>query len=328
MRAGWYEKNGSAADVIEVGEMASPDPGPGEVRIRLRCSGVNPSDVKRRDGWGGQVIDHPRVIPHSDGAGEIESVGDGVDTGRIGERVWTFNGQWKRAFGTAAEYIVVPEQFAVPLPDAAGFDHGACLGIPALTAHRCIFAGGPVEGRTLLITGGAGGVGNCAIQLAKWGGARVLSTASGSEKAAAAERAGADLVFNYRDEDVAACVLEATDGAGVDHIVDVDFGENLPVSASVIKQNGVIAAYASMRGPQPVVPFYDLMRKNVTIRSVFVYEMPWAAFEAGFADIAAWLKADTGKPAIGGRYPLDRLAEAHEAVEQGEVIGNVVVDLT
>ena len=327
MRAGWYERNGPAAEVIEVGDMPTPDPGDGEVLVRLHASGVNPSDVKRRDGWGGQVIDNPRVIPHSDGAGIIEAVGDGVSSSRQGERVWVFNAQWKRAFGTAAEYVALPSRQAVPLPTETDFAAGACLGIPALTAHRCLFSAGPVTGKTILVTGGAGAVGNCAIQLAKWGGARVLATASSADKADAATRAGADAVINYRDEDVGERVLDMTGGEGVDRIVEVDFGDNLAASARAVKPNGVIAPYASMRGPQPTVDFYDLMRRNVWICPVFVYEMPADAFDKGFADIAAWLQSGTDGPVVAQSFALDDLAAAHEAVESGEVIGNVVVDL-
>ena len=327
MKAGWYEINGPAADVIVVGEMADPSPGPGEVLVRIHASGVNPSDVKRRDGWGGQVIEYPRVIPHSDGAGIIEAVGLGVDRARIGERVWTFNAQWKRAFGTAAELIALPAPQAVTLPDSANFDFGACFGIPALTAHRAVFADGPVAGRTILVTGGAGAVGFYAIQLAVWGGARVIATASSQPKAAAAIGAGADATIDYRAEDVAARVMDLTDGAGVDHIVDVDLGENLPVSSEIIKQNGVIAAYASMRTPEPVVPFYVLMRKNVVVRGVFVYELPSEAIAAGAADIARWVGSGKANPGIAARFPLAELATAHRAVESGETIGNVVVTI-
>ena len=327
MRAGWYEKNGPAAEVIVLGEMANPEPGPGDLRVRIHASGVNPSDVKRRDGWGGQVIEYPRVIPHSDGAGVIDAVGPGIDAGRIGERVWTFNAQWKRALGTAAEYITLPAAQVATLPEGAGFDFGACFGIPALTAHRAVFADGPVAGRVMLVTGGAGAVGFYAIQLAVWGGARVLATVSNDDKAAAARRAGADAAINYRSEDVAARVRDLTDGEGVDHIVDVDFGENLPVTADVIKQNGIIVVYASMRVPEPVVPYYALMRKNVVLRGVFVYEMPAEAFAAGAADIARWVASGQADPGIAATFPLAELATAHQAVESGEMIGNVVVEV-
>ena len=327
MLAGWYERNGAAGEVIEIGEMPDPEPGAGEVRVRLQCSGINPSDVKRRDGWGGQAIEFARVIPHSDGAGVIDRVGEGVPESRIGEAVWTFNAQWRRAFGTAAQCIALPAGQAVPLPAGADMAFAACFGIPALTAHRAVLADGPVAGLTVLVTGAAGAVGNYAAQLAKWGGARVLATVSSAAKADAARRAGADAVIDYRREDVAARVMELTDGDGVDRIVEVDFGDNLGVTTAVIKQNGAIAPYASMRAPAPVFPIYDLMRKNVSVRNVFVYEMPMAAFEAGFADIARWVESGTAEPHIGARFPLAELAAAHEAVESGEIVGNVVVDI-
>lgn len=204
--------------------------------------------------------------------------------------MWTYNAQWKRPFGTAAEYIVLPEAQAAPLPSEAAMEFGACLGIPALTAHRALFADGPVDGLTVLVTGGAGAVGNYAVQMAAWDGARVIATVSSEAKADAAKAAGADAVVDYKTENVAERVMALTDGAGVDRIVDVDLGANLETSAAVIKQNGAIALYASMREPEPKFAVYAFMRKNVLIRNVFVYEMPAAAFEAGIVDIARWIQ--------------------------------------
>jgi NADPH2:quinone reductase len=327
MRAGWYESNGPAQAVIKIGEMADPEPGAGEVRVRIHRSGINPSDVKRRDGWGGQRIEFPRVIPHSDGAGIIDKVGNGVSEKRVGERVWTYNAQWKRPFGTAAEYIVLPEAQAPPLPSEASMEFGACLGIPALTAHRALFADGPVDGKTVLVTGGAGAVGNYAVQMASWDGARAIATVSSEAKADAARAAGAEAVIDYKTENVTERVMALTDGAGVDRIVDVDLGANLETSAAVIKQNGTIALYASMRAPEPKFPVYHFMRKNALIRNVFVYEMPTAAFDAGIADIARWLQNRRARANVAATFPLARLAEAHEAVESGTVIGNVVVEV-
>ena len=194
----------------------------------------------------------PRVIPHSDGAGVIESVGDGVDASRVGERVWIFNGQWQRPYGTAAEFIVLPERQAAPLADSVDFAQGACLAIPAMTAHRALFLDGPIMGQTALVTGGAGAVGRYGVQLGKWGGAEVIATVSNDEKAEIARDAGADHVVNYRDEDAAERILEITDGAGVDRICEVDFGENLDVTRRVLKGNGTVAAYGSTRVPEPV----------------------------------------------------------------------------
>ena len=327
MRAGWYEKNGPARDVITVGEMEAPAAGPGEVRVRLAASGVNPSDVKRRAGWRGQTIAYPRVVPHSDGAGVVDQVGAGVPERRLGERVWVYNAAWKRPFGTAAEYVAVPAGQAVALPVAADFAAGACLGIPAMTAHRCVFADGSVDGLPVLVTGGAGAVGHYAIQLARWGGARVIATVSSAAKAEAARAAGADEIVNYRERGAAEHIMTATGGRGVDRVVEVDFGANLPATLHVLRPGGVVAAYASMGAPEPAVPFYPLMQRNAVVRLVFVYEMGAEAFAAATADITRWLSSGTARHLIAARHPLAQLAAAHEAVESGSAIGNVVVDM-
>lgn len=327
MLAGWYEKNGAAADVLQIGEMAAPDAGPGEVRVRLYASGVNPSDVKRRAGWRGQRIAYPRIVPHSDGAGIIDQVGEGVPRTRLGQRVWVYNGQWKRPFGTAAENIALPAAQAVPLPDGTSFAEGACLGIPAMTAHRCVFADGPVAGKAVLVTGGAGAVGHYAVQLAAWGGATVIATVSSEAKAAHAKAAGAQHVVNYRTDDVAARVRELTGGRGADRIVEVDFGANLAVAQAALAPHGVIAAYASMAAPEPALPFYPMMSLNAVVRLVFVYELPGDAFAQARADITRWLETGRAKHAVAARFPLPELATAHGAVEGGTLIGNAVVEI-
>ena len=325
MRAAWYEKNGTAAEVLRVGEMPIPEPGPGEVRVRIVASGLNPTDVKSRGG--SRPMGFPRVVPHQDGAGVIEKVGRGVPASRVGERVWLYIVQWQRAWGTAAEYTVVPARLAVTLPANTTFAEGACLGIPAVTAHRCLFADGPITGQTVLVTGGAGAVGNYAVQLAKWAGATVIATVSSPEKAAVALDAGADHAVNYRTGDVAAEILQLTGGAGVDRIVDVDFGGNVAASARVIKTNGIIASYASMGDPEPKLPFYTLMAKNVTLRPVLIYTMPERAKDEAARDVTHL--AETGRltHVIGARFPLDRIVQAHEAQESGKVTGNIVVDV-
>src|SRR6266850_2542158 len=198
MKAAWYERNGSAREVLKVGDMPDPKPGKGEVRVRMVVSGLNPSDVKRREGSRGQVIEFPRVIPNSDGAGVIDAVGPGASESWVGERVWVWNAQWGRAFGTCAEYCTLPEAQVRALPEGVGFDEGACLGIPAMTAHQALFSNGEVRGQTILVTGGAGAVGRYAIQMAKWGGAMVIATVSSPEKARVASEAGADLVIDYK----------------------------------------------------------------------------------------------------------------------------------
>jgi len=325
MRAAWYEKNGSAADVLRFGEMPDPVPGPGEVRVRVVVSGLNPTDVKARAG--SRPMGFPRVIPHQDGAGVIDRVGPGVPASRLGERVWAYIVQWQRPFGTAAEYACVPAVRAITLPANATFAEGACLGIPAVTAHRCLFADGPLQGGTVLVTGGAGAVGHYAVQLAKWAGARVIATVSSPDKAAAATAAGADHTVNYRTEDVAAQVLKVTGGAGVDRIVDVDFGANLANSLKALKTNGVIAAYASTGEPEPKLPFYALMRNNVTVRSVLIYTAPEAALAAATREIVRLVEAGRLIHQIGARFPLAGIVEAHAAQESGKVMGNIVVEV-
>ncbi|HEX9921441.1 MAG TPA: NADPH:quinone reductase [Anaerolineae bacterium] len=326
MQAAWYEQYGPAKDVIRIGELDTPEAGPGEVRVRLHASGVNPSDVKSRAGSRGP-LKYPRIVPHSDGAGIIDQVGSGIDPARMGERVWVYNGQWERPLGTAAETITLPASQVVRLPDRLSFAEGACLGIPAMTAHRCLFYAGPIAGQTVLVTGGAGAVGHCAVQLAKWAGARVITTVSSPAKADHVRAAGADHVINYRTEDVAASIMDITQGAGVDRIVDVDFGGNLAVTLAVLKNNGSVALYASMGEREPVVPVYPLMFLNANIQMVFVYIMPDEAKRQACQDILQAIDAERLTLPIAARFPLDRLAEAHEMVEQGRQIGNVVIDI-
>ncbi|HZT19584.1 MAG TPA: NADPH:quinone reductase [Dongiaceae bacterium] len=326
MRAAWYERNGAAREVLTIGEMPDPAPGPGEVLVRIHASGVNPSDVKSRQGLRGPMA-FPRVIPHSDGAGVVAAVGEGVSPARVGQRVWLYNAQWQRPFGTAAGLAALPAGLAVPLPEGVDFAAGACLGIPASTAHHAVFADGPVACKTVLVTGGAGAVGHYAIQLARWGGARVLATASSAEKAAHARAAGAEAVFNYRSEDVAAAVLEATGGAGVDRIVEVDFGANLAVTVKILKPHGIVAAYASAAAPEPVLPFYPLMFKAATLRLVLVYLLTAEERKQAVADLTRALEQRALRHAVAKTFPLAEIAAAHEAVESGGVIGNVVVEV-
>jgi NADPH2:quinone reductase len=245
----------------------------------------------------------------------------------VGERVWVYNGQWGRPFGTAADYITLPATQAISLPGHVSFAEGACLGIPAMTAHRCLFADGSIRGQTVLVTGGAGAVGYYAIQLAKWGGARVITTVSFEAKAETARQAGADFTLNYRTENIVERIQTVTEGAGVDRIVEVDFGGNLPFSREVIKENGIIAAYASMGAPEPSLPFYALMFKNITLRAVLVYSMPEAAKAQACVDIVQALREQQLHNLIAARFPLERLAEAHEAQESGQYVGNIIIDI-
>jgi NADPH:quinone reductase len=326
MRAVWYERVGPAAEVIHVGELGVPEPGPGEVLVRVHASGVNPHDVKKRIGRRAPMA-HPRIIPHNDGAGVIERVGAGVERSRIGERVWVHSAQWKRPFGTAAEYTSVPADLAWPLADGTTFDEGACLGIPAMTAHRAVFADGPVYGHSVLVHGGAGAVGFYAVQFARQAGAEVIATVSSSEKASLARAAGADHVVDYRREDVAERLKSITRGAGIDRVVDVDFGRNLATNLAALKPNGTIAAYASEGESNPAIPFYPMMSRGITVRLVLVFNMPPAALAQAARDICTGLgRGKLRHPPI-VRFPLERTAAAHEAVESGGIMGKAVVEV-
>lgn len=322
MQAVWYVRNGPAAEVLTVGELNDPEPAAGEVRVRVHASGVNPSDVKARAG--NRKVLWERVIPDSDGAGVIDRVGAGVDASRVGQRVWVYNGQWERPYGTSAQYITLPSALAPRLAEPLSYEEGACLGIPVMTAHRCLFADGAIAGKTVLVTGGAGVVGHYAIQLARWAGAQVLATVSSSTKAEHARAAGAHHVINYRTENVVERVRTLT--GGVDRIVEVDLGVNLVVSAEILRPFGGIAAYATVGKPVPELPYQALLRKNPVIRLVFVYTMPDEAKAQAIADIERWVK-EGGRPqfAIAARFALDQVVEAHQTVERGEKIGHVLL---
>ncbi len=327
MRAAWYERKGPAGEVLELGEMATPEPGPGELRVRLHASGINPADVKLRGGVTDYGFDFARVIPNSDGAGAVDRTGAGVDPAWVGRRVWLYNGQrLGRAFGTAAEYIALDADLVHPLPDSVSFAEGATLGIPAMTAHRCVFADGAVAGQTVLVTGGAGAVGHYAVQLAKWGGARVLATVSGDAKAAHARAGGADAVVNYRQEDVAARVRELTDGEGVDRIVEVDFGGNLDASMGALKRNGAIAIYASDGETRPRIDARALMALNATLRFVVLNSIPLAARQQAQRDVTRFAGGGERMLQVAERFGLDDIVAAHELVESLDKFGTVIVE--
>ena len=285
MRAAWFETFGSAAAVIKIGELPKPEVSAGEVLVRMKTTGVNPSDVKKRAGSAPNLLDDGLVIPHSDGAGVIEAVGDGVPAQRIGERVWVYQAQFARNFGSAAEYLAINASRAVNLPANASFEQGACLGIPVMTAHRCVFADGPVEGQTLLVTGGAGRVGYYAIQWAKQAGAKVIATASNDDDKTVCEQVGADLVVNHREQNWSETLLSLNDGQKVDRVIDVEFGANLTEVLKLIRVSGAIVTYSSTQVTQPQLPFGQMMYLDLMIRLVIVYAMPEAAKQAAIADI-------------------------------------------
>ncbi len=325
MRAVWYSKLGSAEEVLETCEVETPHAGPGEVRVRLHTSGVNPVDVKRRAGGRG-ASDALRVIPHFDGAGVIDELGDGVDSGRLGQRVWVYEAQWESNAGTAAEFVTLDESRAVPLPEGISFHDGACLGIPALTAHRCVFGDGSVDGQTILVTGGAGAVGNYAIQFAALDGARVISTVSGPEKAGIAQAAGAGDIVDYRQEPVGERILDLTDGKGVDRVVEVEFGGNLGEALAATRIGGVIATYASQKEPEPKIPFYQLLYRNLAVRFEVVFLMPSESKLAAISDITGWLAGGRLQHHVAETFPLEQAVLAHLAVEAGP-LGKIVLDV-
>ena len=328
MRAISYTRFGPATDVLELCDLPTPQPAPGEVLVRLSHSGVNPSDAKARAGARPGVTKpaFARIIPHSDGAGVIEAVGDGVDPARVGEPVWIWNGQWQRAFGTAADHIALPQDQAVPRPEGVGAETGATLGIPGLTAAHTVFGGGEVTGQTLLISGGAGAVGHNAVQLARWGGAQVIATCSARD-IARVRAAGAAHVFDYRDPDLAARIMTATNGQGIDRAVEVEFGENAALLAVVMKPLGRVAAYASGKAMTPNLPFGPYLFKAITIEIVLIYLLPEQARRAAVTRLHAALTSGALVPAIHTRLPLERCAEAHEAVMTPGRGGAVLLDI-
>ncbi len=328
MRAVAYTRTGPASEVLDLRDLPRPDPAPGEVRVRVAFSGVNPSDAKSRAGARGPIA-HPLVIPHSDGSGVIDAVGAGVDSDRVGQRVWLWNAAWDRAHGSCAEFVTLPAAQAVALPDAASLADGACLGIPAQTAHRCVFADGQVTGQVVLVTGGAGAVGAYAVQMAKLGGAaQVIATVSGPQKAAHAHAMGADAVVNYRKGGAADAILAATGGRKVDRIVEVEFGGNLDITRQVLAENGVIAAYGSMAVPEPVLPFYPMMFEAQTLRMVLVYKLRQAARQAAIADLTRWLAAGQLQHPIAGVHPMHATAAAHDDVLAPGRIGAMLVQVS
>ena len=321
MRAAFYEAMGPARDVLRVADVETPAPGLGEVRVRLRASGVNPSDVKSR---GLRKLVFPRVIPHSDGAGEIESVGAGVPASRAGERVWIWNGQFQRPFGTAAEFIVLPAAQAVPLPAHVGFEEGACLGIPAMTAFQAVELANAKAGTTLFISGGAGAVSQYAIQMAKARGAMVITTVSSEEKARVAREAGADHCIDYKREDVGARVGEITGKRGVDAILEMDLTANARLIPVVLRPKGSVVVYGT--GMEATIPAFFCLANSVRLQFFLVYQLDAEERARTIAGLSRALEQRQLQHRIGPTFPLAETAAAHEAVERG-TIGNVIVKI-
>jgi NADPH2:quinone reductase len=319
MRAALYDRYGASGDVLRVEDVERPEPGPGEVRVKIELSGVNPTDWKSRSGSTPRPITGFQV-PHHDGAGVIDAVGEGVDQGRIGQRVWTWMAAAGRQWGTAAEWSVVPAERAVQLPDGTSAELGASLGVPAMTAHRCLLADGPVDGQTVLVAGGAGAVGHFAIELAKRAGARVITTVSGQEKAELARAAGADLVVNYREPSASE---EISSFGPVDRVIELALGANLQLDLAVLRPGGVIVTYAA-EAADPVLPVRACMNANVVMRFVLLYGVPADAMQRAAHDITAALADGALTELPVHRFGLDDIVAAQDAVEHG-AIGKVLV---
>ena len=325
MQAAWFEKFGAANEVLTLGEITKPEVAAGEVLIRMKTTGVNPSDVKKRAGAFPDLLDAGLVVPHSDGAGVIESVGEGVSTQRVGERVWVYQAQFGRRFGSAAQYLAIDAARAAILPETTSFEVGACLGIPVMTSHRCVFSDGPVKGLTVLITGGAGRVGYYAIQWAKQAGARVITTASNDTDKGICESIGASFVVNHRQENWAEAVMSYTGGQKVDRVIDVEFGANLPEVLKLIGTGGAIATYSSTQVKEPKLPFLQMMYLNLSLHLVIVYAMPEEAKQAAIIDINNKLSNNEFQHRVAHVLDFEDMVRSHELIEQGGFGGCVVV---
>jgi NADPH2:quinone reductase len=325
MKAAFYERLGPAREVLQLGELPVPQPAPGEVRVRIEWSGVNPSDVKSRMGLRSKQMPFARVIPHSDGAGVVEAVGDGVARERVGQRVWVWNAAWGRPHGTASERVCLPQEQAVPLPDGVPGEAGACLGIPALTALHAVLMDGGVAGKTVLVAGGAGAVGHYAVQMAsRLGAARVLASVSTPEKAALAREAGADDLVFYKTEPLAERVMELTAGAGVDRVIELDLAANAEADLQMIRPGGECVVYGS--GASPVqLPFFPLIARNLQLKFFIVYHLAPADRARALATLARMLEHGVLRHNVAARLPLAEIATAHEMVERAAAAGNVVL---
>lgn len=335
MRAVVYRETGPSS-VLQVVERDLPEPGPGEVRVRLVRAGVNPTDWKFR---AGMMSGHDEVTPGQDGAGVVDAIGPGVEQFAVGDRVWLVLAQHGRPYGTAAEFTVQTVDRVVPLPDNADFDLGASIGVPAVTAHRALTAGeqgparlgpGTLAGQVVLVAGGAGAVGNAAIQLARWSGATVITTVSSEEKAALARAAGAHHVVNYRDQDATAEILRVAP-EGVDIAVEVAPARNIGIDLEVVKVHGLVSIYANNGGDELTMPLRAAFGKNLRFQFLILYTLHRDLLQAAVSDVTAAVAA--GALRVGAEagvplhhYPLDQTAAAHDAVEGGAV-GKVLLDI-
>jgi NADPH:quinone reductase len=321
MRAAWYDKQGPAAEVLHVGEMPVPQPAKGELRVRVHASGIHVGDIGKRQGWWGSTMPYPRVVPHGDGAGVVDAVGEGVDVNRVGQRVWVYLAQSYRPFGTAAEYTVVPAAHAVPLPDDVPFTQAAGLGIPGITGHRAVFADGPVTGRRVLVTGALGAVGRAAVAVARRGGATVIATVRHPDQVEAALATGAHHVVDVSSEDLVEAV-----GEPVDRIAELAFDRNVELDEKLLAYGGVIATYATTEA-EPRIPYWPLAFKNITVRFLSNDDFPSDANDLAARDLTAALAAGDLRYPIAAELPLDEIVRAHELVENSATAGRVVLVL-
>jgi NADPH:quinone reductase len=312
--AAWYERQGPAAEVLQVGEMAAPEPGPGEVRVRVNLSGVNPGDTKKRGDWVGYGMPYPRIVPHSDGSGVVDAVGEDVDSSRVGRRVWVYGAQSYRPFGTAAQLTVVPAEQAVELPDEVSDELGACLGIPGITAHRAVYAGGPVTDKSVLVHGVLGVVGSLAAQLARRGSATVIGTVTRQRDLELVNPAIAHTVALDQPDPIDAIRANAPDG--VDRVIEVAFSDNADLDAAVAANDAVIAAYAT-RHDRPNIPFWPMLFVNLTIRLLGSDDFPAAAKHQAAADLTTAAREGALSIPIGDPLPLEQIANAHDRVDAG-----------
>jgi len=324
MRAAWYEKQGPAREVLTVGEMPDPIPSSGEVRIRIAASGINPGDIKKRQDTFGYGMSYPRIIPHSDGAGRVDQVGDGVSLEWVGRPVWCYGAQSYRPFGTAAEFTVVPLAQIAPLPENVSMDQGACLGIPGITAHRAVHVAGAVTGRSVLVQGAGGAVGLCAVQLARQAGARVIGTVRSSSEESVAISAGAHEVLR-NDQEMTARV-RALAPEGIDHIVEVAFGANVEADVELLKMGGSIATYAT-NIETPKIPFWQMVFKNIRLFFLGSDDFPTEAKMSAARDLNGALESGWSGFEISERVPLEEIARAHELAEHPIRPGRVIVTL-
>lgn len=325
MQAAWYERNGAAAEVLVLGELPTPQPSAGEVRVRLHASGVNPSDVKSRMA---RPLGGPRILPHSDGAGVIDAVGEGVSASRIGERVWTWNAQWQRPDGTSAQFVVLPNAQAVLMPDSVSFHAGACMGIPGLTALQAMRLAGKVRGQHILVTGASSAVGHYITQMLSQAGATVIGTVGNPAKAAHAKAAGAAHCLFYKTEDVVARVKDITNGQGVDAVIDMDFSTTAGwLAQGLVKHHGQVICYGSNPPPDISISFRPLLFASIGLKFFLVYDLTPADRQACLAQLSEMLSQGVLQHCIGAVFPLKDIVQAHETVEAGQTIGNVVLDI-